>query len=213
MDKIVKNALRGVADIPDTGSDDISLNELIGMKNRLEKILMKDTETVTVRCNCCGKTLDLRVIPDSCIAKSGAALKQGWICCPSLESRDADVCWCPDCEEKTTLAELMGLEDFDGSVAKAVMLELDSFGMDSARKMVELMLEKLDEGLVCKWLDKKDCRITFKAALGMRPVYAENEIYKAMCEGTLMRILGKVAGDALIDMAEDEVEKDREEDE
>lgn len=210
MDDNVREALAGVADIPDTGGDDITLGELIGMKNRLERALAKDRKTATVKCRCCGRTLSLDVISDSGIAKASAALKQGWVCCPSPDSPVGDEYWCPECEEEQTLAKLMGLEDYDGSIARLVMMELDSFGMDSARKLMELMLEKLDEKHVCNWLDKKDTRITFKAALSMRPVYAESEEYKAICEGTLMRLLGKVAADALVDMAEDAVAEEKE---
>ncbi len=209
MDEKVREALAGVADIPDA-EDGITLGELMGMKSRLERILAKDMETVTVKCGCCGKTLGLSVISGSCIAKASAALKQGWVCHPSLESDVPDEYWCPECEEEQTLAKLMGLEGYDGSVARLVMMELDSFGMESARKMMELMLERLDEKHVSNWLDKKDTRITFKAALGMRSVYAESEEYKAICEGTFMRLLGKVAGDALVDMAEDAVAEEKE---
>lgn len=206
MDKIVKEALEGVADLPDMKNDNAQDGPM--STKDLLKALWGGAKTVTVKCGCCGKTLSLDVLSDSDVALAAAALMEGWMCCPSPEARAGDTFWCPDCEEEQTLAKLMGLEDYDGSIAKVVMMELDSFGMEAACKMMELMLEKLDEAQVCKWLDKKDTRITLKTALGMRRLYAEDEMCMVICEGTLMRLLGRVAGDALIDMAEDAVEKE-----
>ncbi len=164
MDENVRDALRGVADIPDY---------------------------CTVACERCGKTLDVKSTKDD-LDFHNALMAKGWVDFSDTTDNSLHI-YCRECEESTSLADMMGLEGFEGSSAEAVRIMMDRFGMDYARRLIELMIEKLGEDEVSEVLNYREIRLAFKSSLCLGEIVRFNTLAKSQAENTLMDTLYTVA--------------------